>query len=68
MFPPGRGSVRLEQLVHEKRRIRPWALRECQLPDEVIARDGYPKRRPTEWMLPGDGRTGEDPTDQPGSE
>ncbi|MCC7389039.1 MAG: hypothetical protein IT431_09760 [Phycisphaerales bacterium] len=54
--------------LHEKRRIRPWALRECQLPDEVIARDGYPKRRPTEWMLPGDGRTEDDPTDQHGSE
>ncbi|GMV26449.1 MAG: hypothetical protein AMXMBFR58_24800 [Phycisphaerae bacterium] len=51
LFPPGRGSVRLEQEVHAKRRIRPWVLQACQLPDEVIGLDGYPRRRPPEWNL-----------------
>ncbi len=53
MFPPGRGSVRLEQLVAAKRRIRPWVLSASQLPDTVIGLDGYPRQRPAEWSLPG---------------
>lgn len=52
MFPPGRGSIRLGQEVHAKRRIRSWVLEACQMPDEVMGLDGYPKRRPQEWMLP----------------
>lgn len=51
LFPPGRGSVRLEQEAHAKRRIRPWVVRACQLPDVVIGLDGYPRRRPKEWTL-----------------
>jgi hypothetical protein len=48
-FPPGRGSERLDQEVHGKRRIRQWVIQACQLPDEVIGLDGYPRRRPVEW-------------------
>lgn len=50
-FPPGRGSVRLQQEVHAKRRIREWVVRSSQLPDEVIGLDGYPRRRPKEWNI-----------------
>lgn len=53
MFPPGRGSIRLEQLVHAKRRIRTWVVQASQLPDTVTGLDGYPRRRPKEWSLPG---------------
>lgn len=53
MFPPGRGSVKLESIVHGKRRMRQWVIAASQLPDTVIGRDGYPKKRPKEWMLPG---------------
>lgn len=50
-FPPGRGSDRLTQEAHGKRRIRPWLLQACQLPDEVIGLDGFPRRRPQEWTI-----------------
>ncbi|MCC6971475.1 MAG: NYN domain-containing protein [Phycisphaerales bacterium] len=49
MFPPGRGSVRLEQEAHGKRRLRPWVLQANQLPDTVIGLDGFPRSRPPEW-------------------
>lgn len=61
MFPPGRGSIRLAQEVHGKRRIRQWVLQACQLPDEVAGLDNFPRRRPPEWMLPTD-----DPESPPG--
>ncbi|MDX2018060.1 MAG: NYN domain-containing protein [Planctomycetota bacterium] len=51
-FPPGRGSERLGAEVHTKRRIRPWLARACQLPDEVMGVDGFPRRRPQEWGGP----------------
>lgn len=54
MFPPGRGSIRLGQEVHSKRRIRQWVLEACQLPDEVAGLDEFPRRRPAEWSLPPD--------------
>ncbi len=53
MFPPGRGSVRLEQIATAKRRIRPWVLAASQLPDTVTGFDGHPRQRPIEWSLPG---------------
>lgn len=49
VFPPRRGSVVLQSLAHEKRKIRGPAILSCQLPDEVIGADGYPRRRPAEW-------------------
>ncbi len=49
MFPPGRGSVRLEQEAHGKRRLRPWVLQANQLPDTIVGLDGYPRSRPPEW-------------------
>lgn len=53
-FPPGRGSVRLAQEAHAQRRVRRWVIQACQLPDEVMGLDGYPRRRPREWQLSAD--------------
>lgn len=52
MFPPARGSVRLEALAHEKRRIRQGILAESQLAETVVGLNGTELRRPREWMLP----------------
>ncbi len=49
LFPPGRGSVEIEALVHGKRRIRAAAVLECQMPDAVVGPDGHVKHRPSEW-------------------
>ncbi len=56
LFPFGRGSVRLEQLAHQKRRMRRWVVEAFQMPDEVTGLDGYIRRRPSEWS-----RTSNDP-------
>ncbi|MCL4740722.1 MAG: NYN domain-containing protein [Phycisphaerales bacterium] len=50
IFPPGRGSVQVDAAVHAKRRIRSSAALACQMPDVVPGADGYPKRRPMDWM------------------
>lgn len=50
LFPPGRGSLQLAAIAHGKRRIRGGLVLECQMPDEVVGPDGYPKRRPAEWI------------------
>lgn len=49
LFPPHRGSNHLAKLAHETRRIRGAVLRECQLPDTVVGRDGTPRVRPRDW-------------------
>ncbi len=52
VFPPWRGSDTLKALAHQRFRIRRQVVLECQLPEEVVGTDGFPRRRPPEWNDP----------------
>lgn len=49
-FPPRRKSAALGAVASGLRTIRAAALESCQMPDEVVLKDGRKLRRPPEWV------------------
>jgi uncharacterized LabA/DUF88 family protein len=49
VFPPKRKSVELRIIAHSSFTLSHNKLRECQLPNEVVTKNGVIIKKPSEW-------------------